>query len=296
LTFIAEIYDMSTAATEDLVLGILERMPSWRIASGLWPPEPAPADRPDNAAWRRGHTHTHAYREVLVPLTGDGAYGGFGGVLSCCPGAVFLFDEDDIHDSDYPASCSAMDHLWISIVHGYYLIRRLRIGGADAGHSVVDKLTMRQTGDEGCLSRCWSEVRERSDLPRPVVRARIVAALALLLSRVAGRSGAPDSAAFGPPQQEMVDAICRHLARTAGKGDTLESLARIAGYSKFHFLRLFRRVTGRTVHTYIDECRVRRRSELLAKGWSKKQIAFELGFSCPSAFSRWERLRERNAV
>ena len=78
-----------------------------------------------------------------------------------------------------------------------------------------------------------------------------------------------------------------------GRGVTLDMLARISGYSKFHFLRLFQRCTGQTVHTYIDHCRRQRVEAMLQQGCAKKEIAAALGFSCPAAFSRWLKVSSR---
>jgi AraC-like DNA-binding protein len=61
----------------------------------------------------------------------------------------------------------------------------------------------------------------------------------------------------------------------------------MAGYSKFHFLRIFRRHTGRSPHAYVDECRREAWLTMSASGMRVAAMAESLGFSHSSAFGRW---------
>jgi transcriptional regulator GlxA family with amidase domain len=90
-------------------------------------------------------------------------------------------------------------------------------------------------------------------------------------------------------QRNKMEAIRRHIQETGGVDASLDHLARVAGYSKFHFLRLFRQHTGRSVHECVNQSRLRKVEEQLADGLALKAIAVKLGFSCPAAFSRWYR-------
>ncbi len=67
----------------------------------------------------------------------------------------------------------------------------------------------------------------------------------------------------------------------------LEDLATAAGYSKFHYCRLFKQQTGRSPWQYITERKLERGCELLLNTrLSVKEIAFRLGFNTPDYFAR----------
>ena len=67
----------------------------------------------------------------------------------------------------------------------------------------------------------------------------------------------------------------------------LESAARVAGISPFHFLRLFAGVLGVTPHQYLVRCRLRRAARLLAEDTrSITDVAFDVGFADLSNFVR----------
>jgi AraC-like DNA-binding protein len=67
----------------------------------------------------------------------------------------------------------------------------------------------------------------------------------------------------------------------------LESAARAAGVSPFHFLRLFARVLGVTPHQYLVRSRLRHAARLLAHdAGSITDVAYDVGFGDLSNFVR----------
>ena len=67
---------------------------------------------------------------------------------------------------------------------------------------------------------------------------------------------------------------------------TLAALARAAGISRFHFLRLFRDAFGQTPHQYLMRVRLERARKLLAAdAASVTDVCMEVGFSSLGSFS-----------
>ncbi|WP_169834370.1 helix-turn-helix transcriptional regulator [Paenibacillus donghaensis] len=70
-----------------------------------------------------------------------------------------------------------------------------------------------------------------------------------------------------------------------GKPWTLESMARLSGYSSYHFLRLFREIMGKTPSRYLTECRLARAKLLLVSTeLSVAEVARSSGFMQSSYF------------
>ena len=69
---------------------------------------------------------------------------------------------------------------------------------------------------------------------------------------------------------------------------SLATLASVAGFSPFHFHRMFKDVTGETVGRYTRRARLERAVDLLqgAPSRSLASIGAEVGFTTPSEFSR----------
>jgi AraC family transcriptional regulator len=90
--------------------------------------------------------------------------------------------------------------------------------------------------------------------------------------------------ALPPARLRRVEALVRD--RLAGHL-TVGSMAEAAGYSEFHFARLFRAATGRTPHRYLLEARIARARLLLEqRQLGILAVALECGFKEASHFSR----------
>jgi len=66
----------------------------------------------------------------------------------------------------------------------------------------------------------------------------------------------------------------------------LDELARTANFSRYHFLRAFRRAFHATPHEYLTRKRIERAKELLAQSqFTVTEICFEVGFESLGSFS-----------
>jgi AraC family transcriptional regulator len=93
--------------------------------------------------------------------------------------------------------------------------------------------------------------------------------------------------------QRVLDHVDRHL-----DGDLdLETLSRVAAFSKFHFHRQFRATFGLSIHRYVQLTRMKRASRQLA--WNNDEsvtdIAMDAGYDAPDAFARAFRQRFRQS-
>ncbi len=77
-----------------------------------------------------------------------------------------------------------------------------------------------------------------------------------------------------------------YLAAHAAENPSLETLAAIAGLSRFHLLRLFRADTGIPPHAWLKHVRILRARRLLAEGQPIADVAAETGFADQSHLTR----------
>ncbi|HKU64503.1 MAG TPA: GyrI-like domain-containing protein, partial [Rhizomicrobium sp.] len=89
--------------------------------------------------------------------------------------------------------------------------------------------------------------------------------------------------------QRVLDHIDRHLDDDLD----LETVSRVAAFSKFHFHRQFAATFGLSVHRYVQLSRMKRASHRLAyrDAQSVTDIAMEAGYDAPDAFARAFRQR-----
>jgi AraC-like DNA-binding protein len=122
------------------------------------------------------------------------------------------------------------------------------------------------------------ELHHASRSARPVSAERITNLLDQL-PRATGRGGVPAAVA------QVRETIEADPAGTAA----LDELARVAGWSRFHLARQFRRHTGLTPQACRILARLREARRLIAAGKSLAQAAAGAGFSDQSHLCRWFR-------
>ena len=141
------------------------------------------------------------------------------------------------------------------------------------------------------FSQCWKSLKEPPDwMPPTMRRTALTSAIFSLVLRAIHNWSRPSSEdTSSGRRREIVRAVRQHIETHLEEADDLDTLAHLSGYSKFHFSRMFKECAGQTVHEFVNSCRVKRATKLIQDGVQRKLIAGELGFSCPAAFSNWQR-------
>lgn len=107
--------------------------------------------------------------------------------------------------------------------------------------------------------------------------------LAIRALEIAG--GAGTSAAI-PAAEARVTRVLRMIENRPGEGHELSSLAREAKLSRYHFVRVFRQLTGLTPHRYILRARLRQAAtRLLLEPAKVIDVALDCGFGDISNFN-----------
>lgn len=86
--------------------------------------------------------------------------------------------------------------------------------------------------------------------------------------------------------KKSVSMVVEYIHAHVGGEISLEDLSKVAGLSKYHFLRLFKTHTGLTPHQYIMAERIYTAKKLVLKGESLSLAGLQAGFSDQSHFIR----------
>lgn len=85
--------------------------------------------------------------------------------------------------------------------------------------------------------------------------------------------------------------ICKYIDEHCTEDLTLDAVAQLAGFSKYHFTRLFKQFTNITFYKYVTQKRIAYAEQLLINpNLSITEIALQSGFSNQSAFIRMFKL------
>ncbi|MBR7095720.1 MAG: helix-turn-helix transcriptional regulator [Clostridia bacterium] len=134
------------------------------------------------------------------------------------------------------------------------------------------------------LTSLLSEWSEEGAVSVPLIRARLLTVMALLLDRYSECGGAEGE---DPHTLAAVKRALGHLHAEYEKPQTLDALSEKVGISKYYLAREFRRLTGMTVITYLNSLRCEKSKPLLAENkMTLEGVATAVGFSGAAYFSR----------
>lgn len=88
-------------------------------------------------------------------------------------------------------------------------------------------------------------------------------------------------------EKERIYEIMEHIGNNYYKEISVSDLADIACFSKVHLNRIFKKITGTTLHKYLVTIRLTKAREfLINSNDSVSSVAYSCGFNSPEAFSR----------
>lgn len=131
---------------------------------------------------------------------------------------------------------------------------------------------------------------------RPLSEAAIYSKL-LRMFVLIGQNYTENTERFAVGNQKQIEytekfiSICNYINAHCTEDLTLDSVAEIAGFSKYHFTRLFKQFTNITFYKYLNQKRIAFAERLLADSEiSITEVALHSGFSSLSAFIRMFKL------
>lgn len=138
------------------------------------------------------------------------------------------------------------------------------------------------------LQSLFSDVREAVELPeKDAYRvAQVHGTVLSLLSYLCRRYGQP-MAEGSSHSLEGIKKALRYIREHIAENLTVDVLAEVAGFSRYYFVRAFKRATSYTVITYINRVRVEKAKKLFHSGETAvSAVALECGFNNLSYFSK----------
>ncbi len=216
--------------------------------------------------------HAHEEFALGVTLAGVQEFACRGAAFCSRPGDVILFNPGDVHDGR-PGKGTALRYTMLYLDPAEFLpligcaatkdAAGCRIGQPHFQDPALRRLILETASLATAGARSGLEYEDR---------------LCEMAERLARRMGifAP-----GTRTRSKDPALLRARDRIHDTPDaalSIDDLCRVAGVSKFHFIRLFRSQFGLTPHKYVLNHRINKAREALARGGSPTDIALDCGF------------------
>lgn len=121
---------------------------------------------------------------------------------------------------------------------------------------------------------------------------KLLEMLVLIGREYAGKRNAFDTVSGKPKEHtEKLMTVCSYIHDHCTEDLCLDDVAALAGFSKYHFSRLFKNYTGVSFYKYLNKKRMEHAEKLLVDpSLSITEVALQSGFSSLSAFIRMFKL------
>lgn len=236
--------------------------------------------------------HWHNAFEMIVPI--DGRYLATVGqqTYELMPGDIFLIPSGELHALSAPTRGGRFIFLFDLDLLGQikgssYLISCL------TQPVLINRSTCPAIYDEEAelVLRLARDYLEEHSLRDMTIYANLLSFLINYGKYRQSLEGNYAMAQFSPSSQknyaEKISAVLDYMDRHFAEELTLEHVATVAGFSKYHFSRTFKQLSGYNFYDYLLHRRIKSSEMLLMKpGMSISQIALQCGFSSISTFNR----------
>lgn len=230
--------------------------------------------------------HYHEFCKILLLLSGSGGYIVDGQRYALQTGDIVLVNSHSVHRPEFESG-AAYERIILYISPEF--LRRNSTVDCDLTECFARGHVLRTEESERKKLFALAAALERElagdGYGRVLLCHSALLRLLVHIGRSLRRSDAPQP---GPvtPGNDRVSAIIRYLDRHLSEDLSIDELAERFFLSKYHMMRMFRRETGSTIHSYLTERRLALAQELMAGGMSATDACFRSGWRSYSSFTR----------
>jgi AraC-like DNA-binding protein len=231
--------------------------------------------------------HTHDELSIGIVEAGISEFYHAGSITNIGPGSVVIINPNVVHSCNPKAGEWSYKMLYIDTEWLKALLNKV----LGLSHIVLNPNNLLHTNclatyrDFNALFVLITEAGEQSEIEKRMVGfiSRLLLIESWLIEKQGSNAGNRSSAKVHSQRLALSRAfIIEHCTSNL----RLDDVASVAGMSRYHFIRAFRRAYGIAPHAFQVAQRVSAGRKLLSNGMSISKIAVNLGFSDQSHFHR----------
>lgn len=246
----------------------------------------------DNTDYESYPEHWHTALEIVMPLINPYTITVEGTSYTLEVGDIIIVSSGVVH------SMQAMDGERIIFQPDYHLLNQIHEADAILNIlSPVRLITPKSDPDiyeqiKELLLDIKKEYFEAEFLSEAVIYEKMLRMFVLIGRKYYNSTGSFD--VTRSKQKEYMEkfmSVCNYINEHCSENLTLEETAKTAGFSKYHFTRLFKQFTGLSFYKYVNKKRIERAEQLLIDpSMSVTEAGLQSGFASLSAFIRMFKL------
>ena len=224
-----------------------------------------------------GRTHLHDDYAFVILRSGRGVINSGGAEYQAHPGSGFLFCPDRLWTARAGSDLLCYQTLRISLHNLTTLAAQLELTKIQLAHLSGVRALDSETSE--AARKAWAVFEARSSLLERVASLVELAAMVAFACRLVQTVG----------DEPRVSRVRTFLQEHLSEHTEISRLAEIVSLSRCHFIRVFHRAVGVSLHRYVTLVRTRQAESLLRAGVPIAEAAGSAGFYDQSHLSRYFR-------
>ena len=238
------------------------------------------------------HNSSHPSREFLFVVSGESFYMFNNSVYPCSKGTLFLIDSRMSHGHRYTVNDNNLLHIWGYFTPNHIHLSAIKVTQKGQYHVINGMFQIKiPEGLREHLKERWNMFSKLNEATNLDVEHYIKIPINALLDEMAFQIS--EQMAHSVEYTQMKE-LKNYILSKNGRDCSLAQLAEISGYTKGYLASKFHNEVGITIGEYINKVRLDYTQMALQRGIRQKEIAYELGFSSPTAFWNWHNKANKN--
>lgn len=261
----------------------------------------APVSVDPYAEWRAHSRHAPPQREAILILKGKVLFSLNEKVYAGVPGDLFFYDVGEVHDKSMPPESADSITLVFQIYKDFTYAYLSQCAGQIQG--ISNRILFADPGTTPLLNVAWDRIRAATTSPDTTACTQLFSILDFMMAEIVRRPSTDpgditifDLPNMKPSVAQIAGLVMAHIDEHKGRQSSLNEIMHLTGYSASYINRIFQANLGCTITEHANAWRFNRLHDLLQAHVPMKEIAFQLGFSSPTAFSRWKRKQKLRRI
>lgn len=235
--------------------------------------------------------HWHEQLEILFFISGNAIIECNSTLYEVSQGDLIIVNSNELHSGYNPGSCLAYYCFNIdpSLIHSSFVdtcemkyiapIERNMIMFKNKASSDAELLE--------CIQHVILEYEKMETAYELMIKSYVYRLLAILIRNHVAKIVTKEEYEKNVNDLERLVKVFNYIEKNYTEKIPVEDLCSMTGLSSFYFCRLFKKVTGKTTHEYINTFRINKAENLLKNtGMNITEIAMATGFNDINYFSR----------
>lgn len=245
-------------------------------------PEYAPTEK--TVEWQQSHRDKHAFREIMLVLSGSTVQYLNGKYYLVTAGDMVLFNRKEVHMYGFSPETGGST-CWLGLFKEHIYMTLVDTAGKSFKYRI--KTFIPRTAAVDMLEKAWDKASSTSagTDEKTILIAEISACANLIFTGVWRHiREIPDFAERPTYAADAVRRVQQYLQNHCGA--TIQEMTHVAGYSASHLARIFKQHTRLGIKEYIDVIRKEKYNKY-KNIIPPKQLAGMLGFGSSAAYFHW---------